>query len=84
MKSAVAEASAELGEFINAIFSFVMVATVVYWLVVVPTNRLMDLMIGEAPTEPPATKTCPECLSKVPAAATRCAFCTVPLSAMTG
>jgi large conductance mechanosensitive channel len=68
-----------IGEFINAIVSFMLVAAVVYWFVVVPTNRLLDRVRGELPV---ATKTCPECLSKVPAAATRCAFCTIPLSAL--
>jgi large conductance mechanosensitive channel len=68
-----------VGEFINALLSFVIVAAVVYFLVVLPVNRLMEL---SKPSEPPPapTRECPECLSKVPAAARRCAFCTSVLS----
>jgi large conductance mechanosensitive channel len=64
-----------IGEFINALISFVIMATVVYFFVVMPVNRLMDRY---KPEEPPAKKTreCPECESKIPESARRCAFCT--------
>lgn len=67
-----------VGDFINALISFVIIAAVVYFFVVVPITRLMD---RSRPPEPPATPTreCPECLSKIPAAARRCAFCTTVL-----
>jgi len=65
-----------IGDFINAVVAFVVIALVVYYLVVVPVNRLMDLHKGETPVTPVATRECPECLSKIPIAARRCAFCT--------
>lgn len=63
------------GNFINQVIAFVIVAAVIFFLVVKPMNRLMARMKPAAP-EPAATKICPECLSGIPAAATRCAFCT--------
>jgi large conductance mechanosensitive channel len=64
------------GDFINAVIAFIIVAAVVYYLVVVPMNRLAGL--NRKPTVPPAptTRKCPECLSEIPLAATRCAYCT--------
>jgi large conductance mechanosensitive channel len=68
------------GDFINAVISFVLIAAAVYFFVVVPVNALTARMHrGEAPPDP-TTKKCPECLSEVPIAARRCAFCTSPLA----
>jgi large conductance mechanosensitive channel len=62
-----------IGDFINAVLSFLVIAAVVYYLVVVPVGRLMERM---QPAVPPApTRECPWCLSKIPAKARRCAFC---------
>jgi len=70
-----------IGDFINAVVSFVLIGAAVYYFVVVPMNSLMArLRRGEAPPDP-TTKKCPECLSDVPIAARRCAFCTSPLGA---
>jgi len=63
------------GLFINALIAFLIIAAVVYFFVVVPINRLME-RYKPAPDEPTPTKDCPECLSSIPAAARRCAFCT--------
>ncbi len=64
------------GEFINALISFLLIGAAVYFFVVVPVNAFMARMRrGEAPPDP-TTKKCPECLSDIPIAATRCAFCT--------
>jgi large conductance mechanosensitive channel len=69
-----------LGDFINALVSFVLVGAAVYFFVVVPMNAFMARMRrGEAPPDP-TTRKCPECLSDVPVAARRCAFCASPLS----
>src|SRR5215208_576121 len=68
-----------VGDFLNAVIAFVLVALIVYFLVVVPVNRLLD-RFKPAPTPPAATRECPECLSKIPAAARRCAFCTAVLA----
>jgi len=69
-----------IGDFLNVVISFVLVAAAVYFFVVVPVNRLTArLRSGEAPPDP-TTKKCPECLSEVPIAARRCAFCTTSLA----
>lgn len=65
-----------VGDFINALVSFLLIATAVYFFVIVPMNAFMARMRrGEAPPDP-TTKKCPECLSEVPIAARRCASCT--------
>ena len=64
------------GDFINALISFLLIAAAVYFFVVAPMNALMTRMRrGETPPDP-TTKKCPECLSEIPIAARRCAFCT--------
>ena len=68
-----------IGDFINALVSFLLVSAAIYFFVVVPVNALTARMRrGEAPPDP-TTKKCPECLSEVPIAAHRCAFCTSSL-----
>jgi large conductance mechanosensitive channel len=70
-----------IGDFVNALVSFLLIGAAVYFFVIVPVNSLMARMRrGEAPPDP-TTKKCPECLSEVPIAAKRCAFCTSPLAA---
>ena len=68
-----------VGDFINALVSFLLIGVAVYFFVVLPVNTVMArLKRGEAPPDP-ATKQCPECLSAIPIAARRCAFCTSPV-----
>src|SRR5579864_234708 len=68
-----------LGDFINALLSFLLIGAAVYCFVVLPVNAMMERRRrGEAPSDP-TTKKCPECLSEVPIAARRCAFCTSAL-----
>jgi large conductance mechanosensitive channel len=68
-----------VGDFLNALVSFLMVAVAIYFFVVAPMNALAELRKrGEAPADP-TTKRCPECLSEIPIAARRCAHCTQPL-----
>ena len=68
-----------IGDFINAIVSFLLVSAAIYFFVVAPMNMIVERRRrGEAPADP-TTKKCPECLSEVPIAARRCAFCTQPL-----
>ncbi|MCW2599594.1 MAG: large conductance mechanosensitive channel protein [Frankiales bacterium] len=64
------------GQFVQATLSFVLIAAVVYFLVLKPVQHLMDRYKTEPEAEAPV-KECPECLSKIPQAAARCAFCTV-------
>jgi len=67
------------GEFVNAVISFLLVATAVYFFVVTPVNALVARMNrGEAPPDP-TTKKCPECLSEIPIDARRCAHCAQPV-----
>lgn len=61
------------GTVINALITFVLVAVVLYFVVVLPFESL----VARTQRQPdPTTKTCPECLSEIPLQATRCAFCT--------
>ena len=65
------------GTFITAVIAFVLVAAAVYYLVVVPYMR-MKARRAE-PAAAATTRQCPECLSDIPIAARRCAFCTSPV-----
>ncbi len=67
------------GAFLNALISFLVIAAAVYFLVVVPVNRLTARFKTE-PEPVEAVRSCPQCLSKVPQAARRCAFCTSELA----
>lgn len=69
-----------LGAFIQAVISFLILALVIYFFIVLPVNALMNrYKPHEKPSEPAPTRDCPYCLSSIPAAATRCAYCTSPL-----
>jgi large conductance mechanosensitive channel len=61
------------GSFINSLVSFLIIAAVVYFLVVVPMVKLLALMQRNAAA---TERDCPECLSSIPVNATRCKFCT--------
>lgn len=63
------------GDLINNLISFLIVATVVFFFVVQPINRLTEHFGGSTDKESP-TKKCPHCLSKIPQQATKCMFCT--------
>ena len=63
------------GSFINAIVSFLLIAAAIYFIIVVPMNKIAERRArGQAPAAP-TTKDCPECLSEIPNGARRCAFC---------
>lgn len=68
-----------IGDFINAIVSFLLVAGAVYFFVVVPLNALMA-RLNPQKEAPPTTRPCPQCLSDIPIAAKRCAHCAQPIS----
>jgi len=67
-----------IGDFINQLISFLIVATAVYFAVVLPVNKLIARL---KPPAAPTTRTCPECMSEIPIAAKRCAHCTSMLAA---
>ena len=64
------------------LIAFLILAAVIFFLVVKPVNWLMSRRKTELPADP-ATRDCPYCLSSIPVAATRCAFCTSDVSAAT-
>jgi large conductance mechanosensitive channel len=69
-----------IGDFVNQLVAFLMVAAAIYFFVVAPLNALNERRKrGETPPDP-TTKKCPECLTEVPIAARRCFACTSPLA----
>ncbi|MEV4400289.1 large conductance mechanosensitive channel protein MscL [Nonomuraea sp. NPDC049607] len=60
------------GKFVNAVISFLMIAAVVYFLVVKPYTHFKERAAAQIEAK---TRDCPECLSEIPKAASRCAFC---------
>lgn len=61
------------GLFLNALIYFLIVAAVVYFLIVAPMSRLLAYVNRK---QEATERECPECLSQIPIAATRCKFCT--------
>ncbi|MGH3231539.1 MAG: large conductance mechanosensitive channel protein MscL [Streptosporangiaceae bacterium] len=69
------------GSFVNAVLSFVIIAAVIYYLVVGPSDRIMALRNrNKEATE----RDCPECLQSIPVNATRCMFCTAQVPPVAG
>jgi large conductance mechanosensitive channel len=68
-----------VGNFLNATLSFLIVASVVYFGVVLPLNAFLARVKKPTTAADPTTKTCPECLSEIPLAARRCSHCTQPV-----
>jgi large conductance mechanosensitive channel len=68
------------GQFINALISFLIIGAVVFFFVVRPLNTLMARLRPE-PAVDQVVRPCPECLSDIPEAARRCAFCTAEVRA---
>jgi large conductance mechanosensitive channel len=68
------------GTVLNALITFLAVAAVVYFFVVQPMNILQARRQSGAPVDV-TTRACPECLSDIPKAASRCAYCTAQVTA---
>ena len=70
----------KIGNFFNAAISFLIVAVVVYFVIVLPLNALLA-NVKKCETDVESTmKACPECLSEIPLAARRCAHCAQPVA----
>ncbi len=63
------------GHFINALISFILVSSAIFFFVVKPMNVLISRSHKEPPSDP-TTKKCKECLSEIPIDAKRCSHCT--------
>jgi large conductance mechanosensitive channel len=68
------------GNFMNAVITFVLNASAVYFLFVLPFSAMLKRFA--APPPPVTTRPCPECLSDIPKAATRCSHCAQPSPAV--
>jgi large conductance mechanosensitive channel len=64
------------GDFINSLVAFVSVAAAVFFFVIKPINALAARRAAGVPQPDSDTRACTECLSDIPKAAKRCAFCT--------
>lgn len=64
-----------IGDFMNAVVSFVIIASVIYFFIMIPMNKLMERMKKGEKVDP-SEKVCPECLSTIPLKAKRCKYCT--------
>lgn len=69
------------GHFLNAVIAFITIAAVIFIFIVKPMNALQArTRRGQTPADP-TTKQCAKCLSAIPIAAKRCAFCASPVAA---
>lgn len=67
------------GHFVNAVISFLLIASTVFFFIVKPINILVSKSRLQEPQDP-TTKKCPQCMSEIPIDATRCKFCTQPVA----
>ncbi|MEA2499610.1 MAG: large conductance mechanosensitive channel [Actinomycetota bacterium] len=70
----ISDSKIKYGTFLNSLISFMAIAAAVFFFVVKPVGKLMEMRKTEPDVGSP-TKQCLECLSNIPAAARRCAFC---------
>jgi large conductance mechanosensitive channel len=68
-----------VGNFLNAVVAFLLVAFAIYFFVVVPMNAITARMNKGQEPPAPTTKPCKECLSDIPIAARRCSHCAQPV-----
>jgi large conductance mechanosensitive channel len=76
----IAPGEIHIGKLLNALINFMLVAAAIYFAIVLPMQYLLKKFNPPAPAEP-STKTCPQCLSEIPLAASRCKFCGQPVTA---
>ena len=73
LKFTINHSTFKYGDFFNAVITFLIIAAVVYYLIVTPMAKITARFHHEAEV---TTRDCPECLSTIPIAATRCMYCT--------
>lgn len=64
----------QYGNFINDVITFVLIAAAMYFLVVLPINKIAEVM-NPYHDLAKAKRACPACLSQIPAEASRCSYC---------
>jgi large conductance mechanosensitive channel len=60
------------GDFLNALITFISISAAVFFFIVKPLEAITARRGPKEATQ----RECPECLSEIPVAARRCAFCT--------
>lgn len=75
----VAPGEIHIGKLLNALINFLLVAAAIYFAIVMPMQYMLKKFTAPAAAAAPTTKPCPECLSDIPLAARRCAYCTQPV-----
>jgi large conductance mechanosensitive channel len=66
------------GAFLTSLVQFLIIALAIYFVVVTPMNAVMK-RLGLL-KDPAPMRDCPSCLQSVPAAATKCMYCTTDLT----
>jgi large conductance mechanosensitive channel len=67
------------GDFLNALITFISIAAAIFFFVVKPVEAVTARRAPKEATQ----RECPECLSEIPLAARRCAFCTTEVGPVT-
>ena len=65
-----------IGKFLNALVNFLINAAAIYLMIVLPMQKILAHITKPGPV---TTKACPQCISDIPIAATRCKFCAQPV-----
>ena len=68
------------GDFLNVVVAFLLVAAAVYFVVVVPMNRIAERRAKPVPEA--SVRPCPYCLTGIPKAATKCSACTADVPSL--
>jgi large conductance mechanosensitive channel len=71
----------QIGDFFNALLSFVIIALVIFFFVVRPVAAILAEVKKHEKKADPDTRECPFCLNQIPIKATRCGFCTSDVAA---
>jgi large conductance mechanosensitive channel len=68
------------GAFLNSLIAFITIVIVIFFAIALPYQRWRDRQQAKLAAAAPTTRACPECLSQIPLAARRCAFCTATVT----